>query len=328
MDMRPATRKRSGQQVCGQSTGPPDELRHTATVIQRAISRARVSVMDIGIGLPNTLEITGTAIPEWARRAEARGFSTLSTIDRIVYPNYDSLTSLAVAAGATWRIGLFTDILLAPAYPPVWLAKATASLDAMSGGRLTVGVAVGGRPDDYAAMDRPFQRRGRLMDETLDLLHRAWAGESVTGDEVPVGPPPAAGNRVAVLIGGSTDAAVARTVKYGGGWTSGGGGPAMAAPMVEKVRRAWHEAGREGEPRIAALAYFGLGDDDASRANLRRYYGFLGDWADRIAESALRSPQALKGIVEDFAAVGVTELVFDPTIGSLDQVDRLADAVL
>lgn len=66
------------------------------------------------------------------------------------------MTSLGVAAGATSRIGLFTDILLAPAYPPVWLAKATASLDAMSGGRLTLGLGVGGRPDDYAAVGRPL----------------------------------------------------------------------------------------------------------------------------------------------------------------------------
>src|SRR2546426_11264593 len=128
--------------------------------------------MDIGIGLPNTLDIAGIAIPDWARRAEERGFSTLATLDRIIYPSYDSLTSLAAAAGATTRIGLFPDILLAPVYPPVWLAKATASLDAMSGGRLTLGLAVGGRPDDFAALDRPFQRRGRLMDETLDLLNR------------------------------------------------------------------------------------------------------------------------------------------------------------
>jgi alkanesulfonate monooxygenase SsuD/methylene tetrahydromethanopterin reductase-like flavin-dependent oxidoreductase (luciferase family) len=284
--------------------------------------------MDIGIGLPNTLDVAGTAMADWARRAEERGFSTLSTIDRIVYPSFDSLTSLAVAAGATSRIGLFTDILLAPVYPPVWLAKATASLDSMSGGRLTLGLGVGGRPEDFAAMDRPFERRGRLMDETLDLLHRAWAGESVTGDEFPVGPPPAAGNRLSVLIGGNTDAAVARTVKYGEGWTSGGGGPAMAAPMIEKVRRAWQEAGREGEPRIAALIYFGLGDDDASRAALRGYYGFLKDWVDAIVESAVRTPQAAKDIVQGFAGVGVTELVFDPTIASLDQVDRLADAVL
>src|SRR5204862_8182670 len=125
--------------------------------------------MDIGIGLPNTLEIPGTTMAGWARRAEERGFTTLSTIDRIVYPTYDSLTSLAVAAGATSRIGLFTDILLAPVYPPVWLAKATASLHAASGGRLTLGIGVGGRPDDFAAMARPMRRRGRLMDETPDL---------------------------------------------------------------------------------------------------------------------------------------------------------------
>src|SRR5947207_4225112 len=114
--------------------------------------------MKIGIGLPNTIPGTpGSVLVEWARRAEARGFSTLATIDRIVYPTYDSLTSLAVAAGATSRIGLFTDILLAPVYPPVWLAKATASLHAASGGRLTLGIGVGGRPDDYAAMDRSFE---------------------------------------------------------------------------------------------------------------------------------------------------------------------------
>ena len=284
--------------------------------------------MEIGIGLPNTLTIHGTTMADWARRAEERGFSCLSTIDRIVYPTFDSLTSLAVAAGATSRIGLFTDILLTPVYPPVWLAKATASLDAMSGGRLTLGLGVGGRPDDFAAMDRPYERRGKLMDETLDLLHRAWAGESVTGDDFPVGPEPAAGNRIPILMGGTSDAAIPRAVKYAEGYTFGGGGPDQAAPMVEKVRRAWQDAGREDEPRIAALVYFGLGDDDASRASLRRYYGFLGDWVDMIVESAVRTPAAAKEIAERFAGIGVTELVFDPTVGSLDQVDRLADAVL
>jgi alkanesulfonate monooxygenase SsuD/methylene tetrahydromethanopterin reductase-like flavin-dependent oxidoreductase (luciferase family) len=284
--------------------------------------------MDISIGLPNTLDVAGPAVVDWARRAEKRGFFSLATIDRIVYPSYDSLTSLAVAAGATSRIRLLTGILLTPLYPPVWLAKATASLDAMSGGRLTLGLGVGGRADDFAAMDRPAQRRGKLMDETLDLLHRAWAGESVTGDDFPVGPAPAAGNRIPVLVGGNADAAVERTVKYGEGWIAGGGGPQMAAPMVEKVRRAWQEAGREGAPRIAALAYFGLGDKGASRASLLRYYGFLGDSATAVADSALRTPQAAKDAVQAFAEVGVTEVVFDPSVASLDEVDRLADAVL
>ncbi len=284
--------------------------------------------MKIGIGLPNTLAIPGPDVVRWARRAEERGFAALSTIDRIVYPTYDSLTTLAVAAGATSRIELLTDILLTPAYPPVWLAKATASLDALSGGRLTLGLGVGGRPDDFAAVQVPFGRRGKLMDEALDLLHRSWAGEPVTGDEFPVGPPPAAGNRVSVLIGGTSDAAVARVVRYGEGWTGGGGGPAMLAPMVAKVHAAWSAAGREGEPRIAALAYFGLGDDDASRASLRSYYGFLGDWVDTIVEGAVRTPQAIRDLVAGFASVGVTEVLLDPTVADLDQVDRLADAVL
>jgi alkanesulfonate monooxygenase SsuD/methylene tetrahydromethanopterin reductase-like flavin-dependent oxidoreductase (luciferase family) len=284
--------------------------------------------MDIGIGLPNTLDVAGPTVVDWARRAEERGFTSLATIDRIVYPSYDSLTTLAVAAGATSRIGLFSNILLGPVYPPVWLAKATASLDALSGGRLTLGLGVGGRADDFAAMDRQMERRGKLMDETLDLLHRSWAGEPVTGDEFPVGPAPARGNRVSVLMGGSSEAAIRRTVSYAEGWTAGGGGPEMAAPVLEKVRRAWSEAGREGEPRFAALVYFGLTDDDASRASLRSYYGFLGNWTEAIVESAVRTPEAARDIARRFADLGVTEIAFDPTVASLDEIDRLADAVL
>jgi alkanesulfonate monooxygenase SsuD/methylene tetrahydromethanopterin reductase-like flavin-dependent oxidoreductase (luciferase family) len=285
--------------------------------------------MEIGIGLGNALPgMTGSTMVEWARRAEQRGFRCLATLDRIVYPSYDSLTALAVAAGATSQIGLFTNILLTPVYPPVWLAKTTASLDALSGGRLTLGLGLGGRPDDFAAMDRPMPRRGRLFDETLDLLHRAWAGESVTGDEFPVAPPPAAGNRVTVLVGGGSDATISRVVRYGEGWTGGGGGPAMAAQMAERVHRAWREAGREGEPRIAALTYYGLSDEDASRASLRHYYGFLGDFVDMIVEGAVRTPQAARDAVRAFADAGVTELVFNPTVPSIDEVDRLADAVL
>jgi alkanesulfonate monooxygenase SsuD/methylene tetrahydromethanopterin reductase-like flavin-dependent oxidoreductase (luciferase family) len=283
--------------------------------------------MEIGIGLPNTLDIPGPQILDWARRAEERGFSTLATIDRIVYPNYDSLTTLAAAGAVTSRIGLLTNILLAPAYQPVHLAKVSASVDAITGGRLTLGLGVGGRPDDFAALNRPFERRGKLMDEALDLLHRAWAGEPVTGDDFPVGPAPAAGNRVSTIIGGTSDATWDRVAKYAEGWTSGGVPPDQIGPSIEKVRKAWQAAGREGEPRIAALVYYGLGDEDVSRASLRRYYGFLGDWTDMIVEGALRTPEAIKGAISAYAGAGVTELVLNPTVPKLEQVDRLADAV-
>lgn len=283
--------------------------------------------MEIAIGLPSTLRVDGPQVVDWARRAEERGFAALGTIDRIVYPNYDSLTTLAVAAGATSRIGLLPGILLAPLYPPVWLAKAAASLHALSGGRLTLGVGVGGRPDDFAAMDRPYGERGRLMDQTLGLLRQVAAGEPVTAGDLPVAPA-VPGGRVPVLIGGTSGAAVRRTVDHGDGWIAGGGGPEAAEPMVERVRQAWRASGRDGEPRLAALVYYGFGDAEASAAALRHYYAFLGEWAEKIAATAVRTPEQAQQVVRAFADIGVTEVVFDPTLPALDEVDRLADAVL
>lgn len=283
-------------------------------------------IVDFSIGLPNTLPHPGPLMIEWARRAEERGFTSLGTIDRIVYPSYDTLVSLSAAAGATSRIGLFSGVLLAPLYPPVWLAKAAASLDAISGGRLTLGVAVGGREDDYAAVGRDPRTRGAAMDEALGIMRRVWAGEKLGDDAHPAAPPPGPGG-VRLMIGGTSDAAVRRTVEYGRGWVSGGGSPESAAPMVARIRQAWRDAGREGEPRFATLAYFGLGDEDTSRASLRSYYGFLGDWVDTIVESALRTPEAIRDAVRRFADAGIDEIIFDPTVPSLEQVDRLADVV-
>jgi alkanesulfonate monooxygenase SsuD/methylene tetrahydromethanopterin reductase-like flavin-dependent oxidoreductase (luciferase family) len=283
--------------------------------------------MDIGIGLPTTLAVDGPTVAAWARRAEERGFATLGTIDRLVYPNYDTITALAVAAGATSRIGFFTDILLAPVYQPVWLAKATGTLHAISAGRLTLGLGVGGRPDDFAAAERSFEDRGRLMDETLELLHRAWAGETVAGGEFAVSPP-VPGGKVPVLIGGNGPAALRRTVRWGDGWTVGGAPPEQAAQLADKVRAAWRDAGREGEPRLAALMYYGLGDDAALETSLLTYYGWLGDTANYIVRGAARTPGDIRERVRQFADAGFTDLVLDPTIPSLDQVDRLADAVL
>ena len=106
--------------------------------------------MDIGIGLPNTIPGTeGRTLIDWARRAEERGFSALATIDRIVYPNYDSLIALAAAAAVTERIRLLTNVLLGPTRNPVLLAKEAASVDQISSGRFILGVAVGARPDDF-----------------------------------------------------------------------------------------------------------------------------------------------------------------------------------
>jgi alkanesulfonate monooxygenase SsuD/methylene tetrahydromethanopterin reductase-like flavin-dependent oxidoreductase (luciferase family) len=286
--------------------------------------------MQIGIGLPSPIPgVPGRRIVEWAQRAEQRGFSGLATIDRIVYPNHDSLTALAAAAGATTRIGLTSNILLGSVYPPALLAKTTGSLDQISGGRLTLGIAAGGRADDFAATGRDFHTRGRDLDHTLEVLHQAWRGEPVEGADRPVGPPAVHGS-VPVLIGGTSDRAVSRAVRWGAGWTAGGGGPTNAAPVVERVRAAWHEAGRDGEPRLAALAYFSLGDDATadSRAYLLDYYSYAGGYAEAIASSALRTATQIHDAVRAFEDLGFSELYLDPTTPALDQVDRLADLVL
>src|SRR5918997_5864413 len=135
--------------------------------------------MDVGIGLPATIAgVRREQLLEWARRADARGFSSLGTIDRIVYDNYEPLIALAAAAAVTERIRLATTILIAPyRFNGVLLAKQAATLAHPSNGRLVFGVAVGGREDDYTASGVDMLTRGRRFDEMLEEWKRIWAGE-------------------------------------------------------------------------------------------------------------------------------------------------------
>jgi alkanesulfonate monooxygenase SsuD/methylene tetrahydromethanopterin reductase-like flavin-dependent oxidoreductase (luciferase family) len=285
--------------------------------------------VDIGIGIPNSVRgTTGPQLLEWARRAEAAGFSSLGTIGRVAYPGYEELTVLAAAGAVTERIGLMSNILLAPTRSTAELAKQAATVHELTGGRLTLGVATGGRADDYALTGRDFATRGRRFDEQLADLRRAFAGEPLADGSAPVAPD--AAGPVPIVIGGTSDAAIRRTVEFGIGWTAGGVPPQMVAPFIERVRAAWRDAGREGSPRIVALNYFGLGDtQERSRAYLLDYYGFLGpDFAEMIAGGAHRSAEAVRDVVAAFAEAGVDELILDPTVGDPAQVDLLAEAAL
>lgn len=284
--------------------------------------------MEIGIGLPNSIPgVEGRLLVAWARRAEERGFSSLATIDRIAYPSYESLATLAAAAAATERIGLMTNILLAPTRNAILLAKEAASVDQLSGGRLTLGLGVGRRQDDFVASERRFEDRGRRFDEDLELMHGAWRGESVGGCPRPPTPTPVNGRSVPVMIGGLTDRAAERAVRWGVGWTAGGGAAKEVKAFADRVRAAWREAGRDGEPKIAALAYFSMGEgtEERSREALLDYYG---PGARAFAESVPRGAAAVEETVESFRKAGVDELVLDPTVPELSEVDLLADTVL
>jgi alkanesulfonate monooxygenase SsuD/methylene tetrahydromethanopterin reductase-like flavin-dependent oxidoreductase (luciferase family) len=289
--------------------------------------------MRIGIGLPNTVPGTnGALMLEWARRAEARGFAFVSTIGRVGYPSYDSLTALAAVAGATSEIELVTNAVLGPTYPDAVLAKITATLAQLSGGRLTLGLGVGARESDYRPSERDFAGRGEAFDRQLEFLHRAWRGEPVAegdfdGERRPVAPP---GEEIPVLIGGHGKRAVRRTARWGAGWTGAGGGPERAEPMIGQILDAWREAGRSGDPRLLGLAYFSADDARSaeSDAYLRSYYAYAGDHAGTIADGAVRTPDRIRGIGTEFAGIGMTDLVFTPTLAQVDEVDRLADLVL
>ena len=281
--------------------------------------------MDIGIGLPNAVRgVQRDGIVDWARRAEEAGFSSLGTIDRIAYPNYESLIALAAAAAVTERIRLATDILIAPLRSnTALLAKQAATIDQLSRGRLVLGLAPGGRQDDYEIGGVDFHRRGRLFDEQLEDLHQFWRGG---GD---VGPLPAQQPRPALLIGGSGAAAVRRAAQWGDGWTMGGGTPEMFSEVLERLREAWRSAGRAGEPRTMVLFYFVLGEhaEETARRNLGDYYAFLGDYADMIIASCAKDEDTVRQYLSGFEAAGADEAICFPASADPGQVELLAAAV-
>lgn len=285
--------------------------------------------MDVGIGLPATIPgVKRDQLLEWARRAEARGFSSVGTIDRLVYPNYEPLIALAAAAAVTERIRLTTAILLAPLRANAALvAKQAATLDELSNGRFVLGAAVGGREDDYEASGVDIHTRGRRFDEMLDVWRRVWSGETF-GTAGGIGPPARNGGPE-LVIGGSADAAFRRAAEYGSGWIMGGGSPDDFSHGKAKLEEAWRTAGRDGEPRTLALAYFALGDGatEAAGRYLKHYYGFLGEIADMIVAGAATDADTVKRYVAGFEQAGCGELIMFPSSADPAQVDLLADAL-
>ncbi len=281
--------------------------------------------MEVGIGLPNAVRgVDRAGIVEWARLAEQAGFSSLGTIDRIVYPNYESLIALAAAAAVTERIRLLTDILIAPLRANTALfAKQAATIDSLSQGRLTLGLAVGGREDDFAVSGVDFHRRGRIFDQQLEEMTTVWNGDRE------VGPQPANG-RPGLLIGGTSAVAFQRAARHGDGWTMGGGTPEMFGQAREQLQAAWTDAGREGAPRTVALLYFALGPDAEALAShsLGDYYSFLGDIAQQIVQGAAKDADTVKRYLAGFDAAGADEVVCFPTSPDPGQVQLLAEAAL
>jgi len=278
--------------------------------------------LNIGIGLPNMVPgASGAEIVEWAQVSEARGFSTLGTLDRILYESYEPLTALAAAAAVTERIGLLTAVLLGPLQTnPLVLAKQAQTVQAISGGRLTLGIGLGAREDDYEASEVAHGERGRLFDELLSDLTEAWKGGGVG---------PAAGGAPSLVVGGRVDRAFERVAQFGDGWIQGASGAEQFAELAPKARAAWSEAGRDGEPRTLAIAYYSLGEDaeENARRDLGHYYEWLGEQVvELIIGAAATDADAVRGYIKAFEEVGCDELTFFPCSSDPEQVDLLAEA--
>ena len=200
---------------------------------------------------------------ECARYAEEAGLDDLWVSDHIAIPPDDAegsngryldpLTTLAYLAGVTQRIGLGTSVLILPYRPALPTAKAVATLQELSRGRLSLGVGVGWMDPEFRALGVERSKRGALADQTLDFLGRCFdAPDDVVeenGQRFYFRPKP---ERPKILVGGAPPHALQRAVRYGDGWMPMSADPEKLAPAIEQLHQLAREAGRP-EPEVACM---------------------------------------------------------------------------
>ena len=209
------------------------------------------------------------------------------------------------------------------------LAKQAATINALSGGRLTLGLGVGSREDDFQFAQAAFHGRGRRFEEQLELMKRVWSGQPVSGEVGPVGPPPARAGGPELLIGGYTPISIRRVGRWGDGFITGGvRDTEQVRQLFDLAEESWRAEGREGRPRLVASLYYALGPNAVRGGDyIRHYSSYFGPGAADMARSIPSSPEAVDELIRGFEDVGADEVVCWPTVAELDQIDRLAELV-
>ena len=285
--------------------------------------------MRIAIGLPSRVPAaSGDLMLEWATRAEKGPFSSVVVTDRVVSQSLEPLTVLALASGATRRIGLMTSVVIGPTRETTLLARQAATLDVISSGRLTLGVGIGVRKNDYTATGFDFHRRGKRSEEQYALLRRIWMGESLSSDVTTIAPSSPRPGGPEMLIGGYVPAIVERIAKWGDGYMAPGGGePEAMLKTWREIEKAWQRHGRSGKPRWVGATYFALGPNAGEHA--QRYISANYGYNPELAAKRLRTLPASKVAVEEAikrqADMGVDEFILRPCAEDLDQMDFLAE---
>ena len=287
------------------------------------------------------------ALVEYGEKVEALGYDSLWVWDHIllgVEPNFpimDSLTTLTTIAARTKRIKLGTGILVLPLRNPVALAKQLATMDQFSNGRLIMGMASGWYKREFDALGIPFEKRGKLMDENLEILNRLWTEEKVDGKYMAhnisaavMYPKPAQKPRMPLLIGGYVDRVLARAGVSGDGWLTYFYEPKNFTKSWNKVRAAAKEAGKDPDKLLNA-SQLPIMVGKSKEAVQPDMLDWLNKEWDFPANSDCSRESAIMGSVDDCVAqlkehlaVGVQKIIFVPYKYQADQVEIIAREII
>lgn len=280
-------------------------------------------------GLPSRIPAaSGDVMLEWIERADKGPFSSVVVTDRVVSQALEPLAVLALAAGVTRRIGLMTSVIIGPTRETTLLARQAATLDALSGGRLTLGVGIGVRSNDYQATGFDFHKRGKRIESQLPTLRRLWAGEALNESIGAVGPLPARPGGPELLIGGYVPAIIERIASWGDGYMAPGGGePAAMLKMWRAIEQAWRSRGRRGKPRWVGASYYALGPSAADHAAryINANYGYNPELAAKRLATLPASATAVEDAIRRQADMGVDEFILRPCAEDIDQMERLGE---
>jgi alkanesulfonate monooxygenase SsuD/methylene tetrahydromethanopterin reductase-like flavin-dependent oxidoreductase (luciferase family) len=289
--------------------------------------------MELSMTLPTMLPHTREQTLAWCRDVDAGPWHGLAVPERITYTSHDWTVELSAAAALTNRVRLYSTIVILPAHDEVAVAKQLASIDVLSDGRLTVGVGVGGREDDYRAIGGSFERRWQRMDAQVARMRRIWAGEPPFEDADPVGPRPFQ-DPVPVIAGVMGPKAIARAARWAdgvdGAWTMDGDRNEMAAAFAQ-IRGVWEDAGRTEAPHLSSSIWYALGDGAEARLRdyARTYMQVLGEGVGEWAASSVTcfTPDALRRAVDNARDAGADEFFLVPTTSDPAELARTCDAL-
>jgi alkanesulfonate monooxygenase SsuD/methylene tetrahydromethanopterin reductase-like flavin-dependent oxidoreductase (luciferase family) len=280
-------------------------------------------------------DLDAATLKAWARVIDGGPFSSLCWGERIAFHNPDSLTLLGALAAWTDRVRLVTTVIVPQLHDSVMLAKGLATGDMLSGGRLTVGLGVGGRDEDYRAVgaDTGTQTM-RGLAESVAVMKRIWAGEKVTESVVPVGPPPLQTGGPELLIGTMGP----KTVRSAAAWADGLAATTLDLDvdkqneLFDVARHAWAQAGKP-KPHLATSFWFAVGDDgQEARAQLHRHLLRYMNWIPTQVVDAMApttgwagNDDELLAVLHKFKDIGTDEVHLIPTSSNIDQLRRVAE---